>query len=224
MGAMAVLALYGLSSTGGAGAAAGPAMKPAATAPAATAPAGEALPIYGGASATYRNVALNPKDVHGQPKSSPHATSNSECRNESAFFALNAINGRCENTGHGGRFPSWGPDQREDLWWKVDFGRPVEIDKLCLYIRADFPHDKYWHSATVELSDGTRLPIRIEKTKDKQTFEFPKRTVTWLRLTGLVQAKPLGWAAITQVEVYGRDAAGPATATAPADAPAAAGR
>ena len=36
-------------------------------------------------------------------------------------------------------YESWGPEQRLDLWWKVDFGRPVELDKIRLMLRADFP-------------------------------------------------------------------------------------
>ncbi len=172
-------------------------------------PAPVAAAIHGGRSATYRNVALNPAATRHRPTSWPHATSNSECRNDPAFFALNAINGRTENTGHGKRFPSWGPDRREDLWWKLDFGRPVEIDKVVLYLRADFPHDRHWQKAMVEFSDGTRLPLKLAKTADPQTFTFEKRTVRWLRLADLVQASPLGWAALTELQAWGRDAETP---------------
>ncbi|HYW79853.1 MAG TPA: hypothetical protein VE890_09770 [Thermoguttaceae bacterium] len=152
----------------------------------------------------YRNVALNSLDVHGRSGFFPHATSNSECRDDPSFFARNAINGRAANQGHGPRFPSWGPDQRTDLWWKVEFGRPVAVDKIVLSIRADFPHDRHWHTATVEFSDGSRLPIQIEKTAKPQTFTFDRRTVEWLRFTDLVQAEPLGWCGFTEVEVWGR--------------------
>lgn len=154
----------------------------------------------------YRNLALNPLDVRGKSISFPHATSNSECRNDPSFAARNAINGRTANTGHGPRFPSWGPDQRTDLWWKVEFGRPVRIDKIVLSIRADFPHDRHWHTATIEFSDGSRQPVKIEKTAEPQTFTFDNRTVEWLRFTDLVQEEPLGWCAFMEVEVWGRDA------------------
>ena len=154
----------------------------------------------------YRNVALNPDDVQGDAKRYPHASSNSEYRDLPFFAALCAIDGNTANTGHGQGFPSWGPDKRKDLWWKVEFGRAVEIDKLVLWIRADFPHDSYWHSAVIEFSDGSREAIKIEKTAAGQTFAFEKRTVTWLRLTDLVQTEPLGWAAWSEVQVWGRDA------------------
>ena len=157
--------------------------------------------------ATYRNVAFNPYDVRGKSTFFPHATSNSECRNEPDFAARNAIDGLSKNKGHG-RWPnqSWGPDRRADLWWKVEFGRPVEVDKLVLYIRADFPHDRHWHAAVIEFSDGSREKIGIKKQAEPQAFEFKKRTVAWLQLTDLVQDPPLGWCALSEVEVWGKDA------------------
>jgi len=165
--------------------------------------AGKSAPAAAG---PYRNVAVNPGDVRGKAAGYPHATSNSECRNEPCFAARCAIDGLTENRGHGKRFPSWGPDKRKDLWWKVEFGRAVEVDKLVLYLRADFPHDRHWHTATIEFSDGSREKVRIRKTHEPQTFPFAKRKVTWLRLTDLVQDEPMGWCALTEVEVWGRDA------------------
>jgi hypothetical protein len=160
--------------------------------------------------AKVRNVAVNPYDLRGTTTYFPHATSNSECRNEPVFAARNAIDGRTGNKGHGG-WPnqSWGPEQKKDLWWKVDFGRPVEADKVVIYIRADFPHDKVWHDATLKFSDGTSEKVRIEKTAEPQTFRFPARTVTSVEIADLVQDEPLGWAALTEVEVWGRDVPAP---------------
>ena len=155
----------------------------------------------------YRNVALNPLDVRGETAFYPHATSNSECRDDPSFAARNAIDGRTENKGHGATHPSWGPDQRTDLWWKVEFGRSVRIDKVVLSIRADFPHDRHWRRATIEFSDGSRETIAIEKKAESQTFAFSQRTVDWLRITDLIQDEPLGWCGFTEVEVWGRDAA-----------------
>ena len=158
--------------------------------------------------AADRNVALNAYDVRGDSTFFPHATSNSECRGEPDFAARNAIDGSVLNARHGGwPYQSWGPDKRTDLWWKVEFGRPIEIDRLELVIRADFPHDKHWHSATIEFSDGSREKIQIAKTAEQQKFSFKKRTVTWLRLTDLVQTEPLGWCALVEVLAWGHDAA-----------------
>jgi hypothetical protein len=155
----------------------------------------------------YRNVALNPADVQGPPAGYPHATSNSEFGNMPCFAAACAIDGKTDNKGHGDAYPSWGPDKRKDPWWKVEFGRAVEIDKVVLHIRADFPHDAYWRTAAIEFSDGTRERIQIQKTADPQTFSFRSRTVTSLKFTDLVQDEPLGWCGFTEVEVWGRNAA-----------------
>ncbi len=175
---------------------------------AATGGRGAAGAVGGAGGTGYRNVALNPYDVKGPALQYPHATSNSECRNAEPYLAKNAINGQTANRGHGGRFPSWGPDKRTDLWWKVEFGRKVEVDKIILTIRADFPHDRHWHSATIEFSDGSREKVSIKKTGDGQTFEFRKRTVEWLQFTDLVQKEPLGWCGFSEVEVWGKDAPG----------------
>jgi len=128
-----------------------------------------------------------------------------------AFAASNAIDGRTENAGHGDQFPSWGPDKLRGLWWKVDFGRLVEIDKVTLYIRADFPHDDCWHSATIEFSDGTRESIAVEKTGEPQEFKFEKRTVSHLRLIDLAEDEPLDWCGFTEVQVWGRDVYAPSS-------------
>ena len=163
----------------------------------------------------YRNLALNPCDQQLQgdaPKNSslevfPHASSNSVFRNWPDFRERNAIDGKIEN-GHHGKWPyqSWGPEKRDDLWWKLDFGRPVDIDKICLMVRADFPHDSYWKSAVVEFSDGTHLPIQIASSAEFQVFPFTKRRVSWLRITHLVAADPDKWCSFVEVEVWGRDA------------------
>ena len=157
--------------------------------------------------AERRNLAVNPFDVRGDTTFFPHATSNSECRNESVFAARNAIDGHAKNDRHGG-WPnqSWGPDKRRDLWWRVDFGRAVLVDSVVLVIRADFPHDRHWHSGAIEFSDGTREAIRIEKQAEPQKLAFSKRKVSWVRITDLKQAEPLGWCAFTEVEVWGTDA------------------
>jgi hypothetical protein len=158
----------------------------------------------------YRNLALNPCDLlqpeDGPAQAYPHASANSYARSLYDFAARNAIDGNAQN-GHHGVWPyeSWGPEQQLDLWWKVDFGRPVELDKLRVMIRADFPHDSYWKSADVEFSDGSRLPIQIGSSAGFQEFPFPKRKVSWLRITNLVPADPARWCALIEVEAWGRD-------------------
>ncbi len=152
----------------------------------------------------YANLALNRKDDKGDFAPHPRASSNSECRGDRAFAAMNAIDGDTANKGHGGRFPSWGPEKRKDLWFQIDFGKAVAIDRIDLFIRADFPHDTHWHSATVLFSDGTSEKLTIQKTAERQTFVFrqPHQAI-WVRFTDLVQDEPLGWAAWSEVEVWG---------------------
>jgi hypothetical protein len=154
----------------------------------------------------YRNLACNPYDVRGESDVYPHATSNSECRNEPVFAASNAIDGFKENRRHGGwPWQSWGPEIRNDLWWQVDFGREVHIDKVVIVIRADFPHDRHWKQAVLVFCDGSRRPIKLSKSAEPQTITLPATKTTSLRLVDLVQDEPLGWCALAEVEVWGRD-------------------
>lgn len=158
----------------------------------------------------YRNLALNPCDLlqpeDGPAQAYPHSSTNSYSRNLYDFAARNAIDGVAQN-GHHGIWPyqSWGPGLRLDLWWKLDFGRPVELDKVRLMVRADFPHDSYWKSADIEFSDGSRLPIQITSSPEFQDFTFPRRKVSWLRITNLVPADPAKWCSFIEVQTWGRD-------------------
>lgn len=172
-------------------------------------PAAGLLPHVAESENAYRNLAINTRDVQGYARSWPHASSNSEYHGMAAFAACNAIDGKTANAGHGPNFPSWGPDKKKGLWWKVDMGRLVEIDRIVLYIRADFPHDDHWRSATIEFSDGTKESIKIEKTGAPQEIKFNKRIVSWLRLIDLVEEEPLGWCGLSEVEVWGRDVYAP---------------
>jgi hypothetical protein len=155
----------------------------------------------------YRNLALNPCD---QPRADlaifPHATSNSVARNLFDFEARNAIDGVSRN-GHHGVWPyqSWGPELISDAWWKVDFGRPVTVDKIRLMLRADLPHDGYWKHADVEFSDGSRMTIQLAPTAEFQEFTFPPRKTAWLRLTNLLSADPSKWCALIEMEAWGRE-------------------
>ncbi|MBQ9875231.1 MAG: hypothetical protein IJM30_12295 [Thermoguttaceae bacterium] len=160
-----------------------------------------------GAQNVYRNVALNPKDVQGDADVYayyPHATSNSEYAYLDEFAAKNVVDGKTENKGHGPKFPSWGPHLRTDLWLNVDFGCEVEIDKAVIYVRADFPHDDVWKSATLRFSDGSFEKITLRKTAEPQVFEFPLRRVRSVKLTDLEVSYPLKWSGITELEFWGK--------------------
>ena len=157
----------------------------------------------------YRNVALNPgAGTAANPVSYPHATSNSEY-NKQEFAARCAIDGNRRNDDvHG--CGSWGPHKEADIWWRLDFGRPVEIDKVTLYLRAawkpdDNPHDSYWKEARLECSDGSREELSLKQVAKGQTFTLTKRTVTWLLLKNLKPAEDK-WCALCEFEAWGRDA------------------
>ena len=152
-----------------------------------------------------RNIALNPADLRGDTDFYPHCTANVETRNEACFCARNVIDGFRLNTFHGEwPFQSWGIGAREDAWCQLDFGRPVKVEKMALTLRADFPHDAYWTSGHVVLSDGTEIAFPLEKTGDRQYISLEGHTVRWLRLERMIKSDdPSAFPALTEWEVFG---------------------
>jgi hypothetical protein len=74
---------------------------------------------------------------------------------------------------------------------------------VVIYIRADFPHDNYWRSGTIEFSDGSSQTITLQKTAAAQVFQFTPHKTRWIRITNLVGQNPPGWCGFTEVEVWG---------------------
>lgn len=160
----------------------------------------------------YRNLALNVNDQHpgngmGEIRCFPHASANVETRGESVFAAQNAIDGVVINDGHGEwPYESWGINRQADAELKLDFGREVEIDRIVLYTRADFPHDSWWTSALFTFSDGSSLRFSMEKSARPHECVFAKKKVRWLTLGELEKADDASpFPALTQIEVYGSD-------------------
>ncbi|MEC0090011.1 carbohydrate-binding protein [Paenibacillus macquariensis] len=155
----------------------------------------------------YRNLARNVYDQHGNATLFPHASANVETRGEATFAARNAINGNILNYSHGNwPFESWGINQRNDAELTVHFGRIVEIDKLSLVLRADFPHDNYWTNAKLTCSDGSEQIVQLFKTHERQTIALEPKPVEWVKLSELIQSDdPSPFPALTQIEVYGRE-------------------
>ena len=116
-----------------------------------------------------RLISLNSHDRHNVPKYYPHAVANFVTREDPCFFERNAIDGVIDNSNHG-FFPyhSWGGGLREDLEFEIRFGCPVEVSKVVLYLRADFPHDTYWKEADVEFSDGSRIHADLKGVAEGQ--------------------------------------------------------
>lgn len=156
----------------------------------------------------YRNLALNEMDQHGDTGCYPHATANVETRGESVFAARNAIDGVRENSSHGEwPYESWGINRQDDAEIKLDFGREVLADRLVLYTRADFPHDNWWVKVTVTFSDGTSLVWDLEKSDKAQVLTLEPKKISWLTVSDLIKAEdPSPFPALTQLEVYGREA------------------
>lgn len=154
----------------------------------------------------YRNLALNPIDQHRDIAVYPHATANVETRGESVFAAKNAIDGVRANLSHGEwPYASWGINRQDDAALKLEFGRPVTIDRIVLFTRSDFPHDNWWTCVHFAFSDGSEETFSLEKSSRPHVLELKERTIEWLVFDSLIKADdPSPFPALTQIEVYGR--------------------
>ncbi len=154
-----------------------------------------------------RNLARNPLDQHGDPGCYPHASANVETRGEAVFAARNAIDGIKANRSHGSwPYESWGINRQDDAMLTLSFGRPVDIDEIVLYTRADFPHDNWWEQATITFSDGSSELLRMEKQTEPHRFAIRRQGISELSLGALKKADdPSPFPALTQIEVYGTE-------------------
>lgn len=155
----------------------------------------------------YRNLALNGLDKHMEVNYYPHAYANVVTRNEACFEPRNAIDGHKDNSSHGNYpYHSWGGGLRDDLEFTLYFGRDVEASQIVLYLRADYvnDHDTNWETGVFEFSDGSKLPISMIKTAEPQVFNFSTKKISWLKLTEIRRPVSSAFAALTQIEVYGR--------------------
>ena len=157
-------------------------------------------------TAAYRNLAKNVMDQHGDPGCYPHVYANVETRGEAVFAARNAIDGVVSNESHGEwPYESWGINRQDDAEMTLEFGRPVDFDRIVLVTRADFPHDNWWVKATFTFSDGTTEVVDMEKSVKPHEFRIEKMGITWLKLSNLIKADdPSPFPALTQIEVYGK--------------------
>lgn len=158
---------------------------------------------------SYRNIALNSTAKRYEERFFPYAKANYVTRDEAWFEERNSIDGCICQDGHGPYpFQSYAGGAREDIEYYLYFGKKAEIDKIVFYLRADFQddHDTYWKSLSVELSDGTKIPANFIKSNKAQTLELDKKYITEsIHLTDFKQASdPLSWAALTQIEVFGK--------------------
>ena len=154
---------------------------------------------------SYRNLAQNVMDQHGDLGCYPHAHANVETRGESVFAARNAIDGILANESHGPwPYESWGINMQDDAEITLEFGRPVDFDQIALYTRADFPHDNWWVEGTFVFSDGTKEVVKMEKSVKPHVFSIQRKGITWLKLCNLIKADdPSPFPALSQIQVYG---------------------
>lgn len=155
---------------------------------------------------TY-NVACNPADQRGDVRAYPHATANVETRNESVFCARNVIDGLTIAGGHGiWPYESWGIGARQDAYLTVDFGREVELDRVVLYLRADFPHDAWWISGVLEVDGGARFAFPLQGADGPQEIGLGGVRTTKLTLKELVKCDmPSAFPSLRQLMAYGRN-------------------
>lgn len=156
-------------------------------------------------TAHCRNLSKNVMDQHGETGCYPHASANVETRGEAVFAARNAIDGVLASDSHGEwPYESWGINQQDDAELILEFGRAVDIEKIVIYTRADFPHDNWWEEATLTFSDNEQTVLTLKKGGGPQVFSLSQKNITWLKLGNLKKADdPSPFPALTQIEVYG---------------------
>ena len=54
----------------------------------------------------------------------------------------------------------------------VEFGREVETDKIVLVLHQHDGQDRTWTGATLEFSNGGKVPITLRNTSQPQEFTF----------------------------------------------------
>lgn len=150
------------------------------------------------------NLAHNVYDQKRSIGTYPHASATVETRGEASFEARNAIDGLTANDYHGEwPYSLWGINRDLDAKWKVDFGRDIEISKIVLFERADFPHDNWWKNITIRFSDDTIIQCDLLKTDKGQEINIDSKLSSFIQLESLIQSdEPSPFPALTQVEVY----------------------
>jgi hypothetical protein len=152
-----------------------------------------------------RNLALNPYDTPDNHQIFPHAFANVSTRDEAAFFARNAIDGERAATGHGlWPYTSWGINRDPNATLTIEFGRPVMIDAVVLYLRADFPHDAWWQQASLSFDSAQTRTVTLEKTHKGQHFTFDPLYTERVKFHALIKADdPSPYPALSQIECWG---------------------
>ncbi len=157
--------------------------------------------------ADQTNLSFNSYDQHDDSKAYPHASSNAETRGEYVFYAKNAIDGIVANEHHGNYpFQSWGINEQTDAYLRLDFGRQIEVNRIGIVLRGDYPHDSYWKQISIYFSDGSKETIALQKVAEEQFFDITSRQIEWLRLDDLKKDEDSStFPALTEIEVFGHN-------------------
>ncbi|MBP7637008.1 MAG: hypothetical protein KBA18_03970 [Kiritimatiellae bacterium] len=145
-----------------------------------------------------RNLALNPDAYTYWLRSYPRAAANSHSKYLPQCSPVCAIDGKRDGGG-------WRPDRRTDLWLNVEFGREIIAQKVVLTLALTPGQGTTWTSATLEFSNGEKQDIALRCTAEPQTFTFPAKTCSSVKLTNLKQAFPLTDNGVSEFEVWGTD-------------------
>lgn len=154
----------------------------------------------------YGNLAANPYLQEEQKGVFPCVTSTITAGNI-RFAPRNVVDGYFDTSAHGS-FPytSWSNATKTDAKLTIEFGREVEVDKVILYLRADFPHDSWWQEVTLQFSNGEQLTAQLERSGRPQEICFEPQKITSLTLTNLVKGnEPAPYTALSQLEVLGKN-------------------
>ena len=82
----------------------------------------------------------------------------------------------------------------------------MEVDKLAIVLRGDYPHDSFWTQMTIVFSDGEERVLETTNQLDRQYFEIPLKKTSSITLKDLIKHEDESpFPALTQIEVYGRD-------------------
>lgn len=152
----------------------------------------------------YQNVLRNRHATVTFAGVYPYAHANVETRNDPTFFARNAIDGIFHNDDHGlYPFQSWGINQQDDAAITIELGREVEVNRVGITIRSDFPHDTWWNQVTLEFSDGSHEIINLKKDHHRQFFDIKERKIEWVKMCEMKKGEPGPFPALTQLELFG---------------------
>ena len=115
------------------------------------------------------------------------------------------IDGICANRFHGiWPYQSWGINRQKDAALTLDFGIPMDIDRIDLWTRADFPHDSWWDNVTFIFSDGSEECITLEKKWKPHHLKLARWGITWIKMCNMHRgSEESPFPALTQIEVYG---------------------